>query len=54
MFIFGLIVGSIAGAVLGGLVMVFVVRANPQFIISANAIARAYKSVKGLVDKDEE
>lgn len=50
MFTFGSIVGFILGAILGGLVMIFIVRANPQLIISANSIARAYKSVKEVVE----
>ena len=49
MFTLGLVGGFIGGTIVGGLVMVFVVRSNPKLILSANAITRAYKSLKDLL-----
>ena len=40
--------GLLAGAVVGGLVMVFVVNANPKIILSAKKISDAYDSIKDL------
>ena len=36
------------GAILGAVVMVFVVRSNPKIILSANAISRAFESLKKI------
>jgi len=36
------------GAIVGAAIMVFVVRSNPKIILSANAISRAFESIKKI------